>query len=428
MLPSLLFSRYHAGMDKLRASTYSILRWSERYTKTDMVYLASGGFWLVLEQAVGIALSMSLAIAFGHFASKDMYGNYKYVLSLAAMFGAISLSGLGDAMSQSVARGLDGTLVQSFKLQIKWSLPFVLLSLGASAYYGFLGNGYLASALIIVAFLQPLLSALSPFAGFFFAQKDFARGSLSLIGTNTFTFIAMIAALFLGERAIILVGTYFLAKTIASGYFFWKARTHARNTITDPELLHYSSHLSVMNILAAIADKFDSIIIFSLLGPVQLATYAFAGAAPEQLKGVLKNFYGLSLPKLTGRPLEELRVTLWRKILLLSLFTFACIGLYILIAPLLFRVFFPVYLDSVQYSQWYALSIVFSAIPPMLLASLTAHKKTRALYIVTNGPSIILIASILILVPLYGIMGAVIAQIIYRAGNAAIVSWQFMKS
>lgn len=399
----------------LQNHVVALLRWSERYTKTDMVYLASGGFWLVLEQMAGMLLSFALAIAFGHFASKDLYGNYKYILSLAGILSAVSLSGLGDAMGQSVTKGFDGVLMQSFRLQLRWSLPFVFATLATSCYYFWIAqNEFVAGSLIIVALLQPLLSSVSYFAGFFYAQKDFVRGSLYSIGMNALTFLALLSALFLGERAIILVGTYFAAKTLFTAYGFWKAYTHRRNDTEDTSLFGFSAHLSAMNVIGAIADKIDSVIIFTLLGPAQLATYAFAIAMPEQLKGVMKNLYGLALPKFAERTFAEIRDGLKKKAVLISVLLGIAICAYILAAPYLFAALFPLYMEAVPYSQWYATSILLAGLPPVIIAAFTAHKKTRALYLSNNVPSFILILALVLLVPLFGLVGAIASQIIFR--------------
>lgn len=401
-------------VDRLQTHLVKALRATEPYTKTDMVYLANGGFWLVLEQATGMLLSFALAIAFGHFASKDMYGNYKYVLSLASILSAVSLSGLADALTQSVAKGLDGTLTQAFRLQLRWSFPFVLSSLALAGYYQFEGNEFLGASLVLVAIFQPLLTAVSLFSGFLFAQKDFARGSLYLFAMNTFTFLALLIALFLGERAILLVATYFIARTFIAGFLFWKANKHARNINEDPSLLHFSTHLSAMNIIGSIADKLDSVIIFTLLGPANLAVYTFALAMPEQIKGLAKNLYGLALPKYAKQTVTDIKKNSANKFIVLTFSLTLAVLLYIVLAPFIFSLLFPLYMEAVPYSQLYAISIVLAGIPQLIVAVFTAHKKTKELYLTTNTSSVVLMISLLILVPYFGLWGAIVSQVLYR--------------
>jgi hypothetical protein len=42
-------------MNQLKYKAYTFLRWSERHTKTDMIYLTKGGFWLTLAQVISSA-------------------------------------------------------------------------------------------------------------------------------------------------------------------------------------------------------------------------------------------------------------------------------------------------------------------------------------------------------------------------------------
>jgi O-antigen/teichoic acid export membrane protein len=261
-----------------------------------------------------------------------------------------------------------------------------------------------------------------------FGQKDFARGALYIIAENIITYGAVLVALIVGERAIMLVAAYFIANACATLFFTWRAQRHARNHDQDEGLFAFSAHLSAMNVLAAIADKFDSIIVFTLLGPAQLATYSFALAAPEQLKGVIKNLYGLALPKFATRTLSETYETIWPKLTLLSMGIACIVSAYILAAPYLFRYLFPIYTDSVIFSQWYAISVLFSGVSSVILAALAAHKKTVHLYISSNVPSVLLILLLIVLVPAFGIAGAIASQIGYRLMYAVITAWQFHRA
>lgn len=416
-------------MDWAQDKLVALLRWSERYTKTDMVYLASGGFWLVLEQTSGVLLALGVAVVFGHMAGQDTYGNYKFVLSLASLLSILSLSGLGEAVGQAVARGKDGALLQGMRLNLRWSGLFIFGSLTLAAYYFFwLQNPFVGGSLVIVAILQPIATSSSFFTTFLFAQKDFARGAIYTIAENIFTYGAVLVALLIGERAIMLVVAYFAANAAAALFLTWKAEQRARNQDQDEGLLRFGFHLSAMKVLAVIADKFDSIIIFSFLGPAQLAIYSFAQAAPEQIKGAVKNLYGLAFPKFAGRSLAETQKTIWPKLLILTAAISMIMAAYVIAAPVLFSYLFPIYIEAVPYSQWFAVSVIFTGFPIILSSALTAHKKTRALYIANNAAPLMLIGLLVILVPAFGIAGAIAAQIGYRGFNALVHSWQFIRA
>ena len=88
----------------LRNYLYQTLRKGESLFKTDMIYLAKGGGWLVFGQAIATFLGFFVSIAFANLISKESFGIYKFVLSMAGIVGAFSLTGLGVAVTQSVAQ------------------------------------------------------------------------------------------------------------------------------------------------------------------------------------------------------------------------------------------------------------------------------------------------------------------------------------
>src|SRR5688572_20479176 len=94
-------------MTFLKAPLKRLLLWSQAYTRTDMLYLARGGFWTVLNFVVAGSVSIALAVAFANLLPKETYGTYRYVLSIANAFGFLALTGMNAAVTRSVARGHD---------------------------------------------------------------------------------------------------------------------------------------------------------------------------------------------------------------------------------------------------------------------------------------------------------------------------------
>ncbi|MBU2220861.1 hypothetical protein KKD81_02910 [Patescibacteria group bacterium] len=416
-------------MPSLRVRLTSLLRSTERYTKTDMVYLFQGGFWLMISQFVAMAASLLLAIAFGNLATPDTYGNYKYVLSLWGLCSAFSLTGVGTAITQSTALGYEGSFRHGVSLNLKWSLGSVFIALATAAYYFFIEqNLFVATSLCIVALFSPFLSSFSLFDPFLIGKKEFKRHGIYLSLNGLIPVLVLIGTLFITDRAIVLVSVFFLSNFIADLITYLFALRHAKNDQRDEGMFKYSKHLSLMGIVGALADKIDSIATFVLLGPINLAIYTFATAIPEQIKQVIKFVAPLSLARFAERSLPEIRQTIWRRILLLGIAVAVGITAYIVAAPLIFKVLFPLYTESIVFSQWYALSIVVTVITAPLTSVLQAHKKTRELYILSYVSSLSLIILLPIGTYLYGIAGAIGSQIIYRLITATVVLVEFNRA
>ena len=399
-------------MRELKNKTVNGLRLLEKYTKTDMVYLAKGGFWAVLSQIVTSLATLLLAIAFAHFISKETYGEYKYILSIASILGALTLTGLNTAVLQSVSRGFDGTLNYAFWQNVKWSVLFFLISLGSSIYYFVNGNSQLGIALLIVGSLSPFLRSTNLYNAYLVAKKDFRHSAIyfSIIG-NLFPSACILSALLLNPSPLWLVTTYFVSNTLIGIILYVRTlRIHRPNTNVDPDALSYSKHLSFMDILATVADNIDQILIFHYIGAAQLAIYNFAIAIPSQIKGPLKSLAGLIFPKFAERSDQEIRAGIKNKFLLLLIFGFVIIIGYIIIAPYIFHMFFPKYTDSIRYSQIFSVSLLWIVSIPSD-AYLVIRKKVKEQYILNTLGSIIQIGFLFGGVMWGGILGLVVAQV-----------------
>ena len=96
-------------MSTMKARLIKILRWSEKYTKTDMVYLIKNGLWSGSAQFVSAVLGLLASIAFANLLPQEIYGQYKYLFSIAGIIWAFSLTNLSISVTQAVSRGFEGT-------------------------------------------------------------------------------------------------------------------------------------------------------------------------------------------------------------------------------------------------------------------------------------------------------------------------------
>src|SRR3989344_3759114 len=120
---------------RLKHNFLAFLRWSESYTKTDMLYMAHGGFWLTLAKGIAMFSSLILATAMANLIPPEVFGTYKFVLSGAGIIGAFALTGMGTAIIQAVARGHEGALRAGVRAYLSWSVGMVAISVALALYY-----------------------------------------------------------------------------------------------------------------------------------------------------------------------------------------------------------------------------------------------------------------------------------------------------
>ena len=165
-----------------------------------------------------------------------------------------------------------------------------------------------------------------------------------------------------------------------------------------------------MGIMGKIAENIDKVLVFHYLGAAQLAIYAFAQTPIGQLKLLNDIPAKLALPKLSERNFLDLKTSLPRKVFLLAGIMTVIVIVYIALAPLLFKLLFPKYLGSVIFTQILALSLIFAP-GSMFGEALAAHMRKKELYISQTILPIIKIGLFLLLLPAFGIWGAVLTII-----------------
>lgn len=414
-------------MQCLRNLIYQLLRQSESFFKTDMIYLAKGGGWLITGQVVAAGASFLLSIAFANLASKEVFGNYKFVLSLAGIVGAFSLTGLGTAVVQAVARGFEGTLRNSFWLNLKWSVFSLAAFMAISAYYYVNGNMTLAASLFVAGLFSPILSSVSIYKPFLMGKKDFETDAVYGIWRAIVPALSIMAILAFTNNIFVLVFTYFFSHTASAAAVYFKTLVKYKpNNKVDESVLQFSKHVSIMSFSNTLASKLDSILIFHFLGATEVAIYYFAIALPQQIQSLFRHIGTLAMPKFAEKTLYEIRLGIYKKSVFIVIVLLVAIFSYIFAAPYIYGFFFPQYLESIRFSQVAIFSIlaVTSILPGTALNAMKAVKELHKTVIIGATAQIMLLV---ILVYFYGLWGAIVANILTKIIKVFFTYYYFAK-
>jgi O-antigen/teichoic acid export membrane protein len=423
MLSTTRARTYPHVMDQLKTKVYRLLRWSERYTKTDMVYVGKSGFWLALYQGVGALISFAMSILVARYVSKDTFGIYKYILSVAGFTSAFSLTGMNTAIMRAVSQGRDGTFAKSLPLQLKWTIGQFAVTMAIAAYYTLKGNTAYGVAFAIIAICFPISSVANSFGPYLLGKQNFKTYSLYGIYSGGIYFVAAALTAIYVPNFVYLVAAYYLSTTLGNAFFC--IRTLRRYPPQLPGLAaedtQYAKHLSFMTVVGSIANQVDSILVYQLLGPAQLAIYAFSTIIPDRIRIIFSSIMNAALPKMAEKK-TSFTAGLSRKLLQMMVLAIIVIAVYIVAAPLFYTIFFPQYEASVWYSQIYALSLLM--LPSFIsLPALYAQRRERPLYLINIGIPIIKIVISLIAILLWGVLGAVLAKLIHYMLHLALTSY-----
>jgi O-antigen/teichoic acid export membrane protein len=399
-------------MDSIKRKVVSGLRWAEKYAKTDMVYLVQNSFWVNANTVITSIFSFVLSVLFARYVSKDVYGLYQFLISISSVLGALTLVGMNSAVTQAVARGHEGVFQASIKTQARYGFASFAAGSVVSLYYFLQGNHLLSFALLIISFSLPLTNALNTWSAFLSGRKNFRGQFVFNQAVNFLYYAGLIAAIIYKPQTLPIICAAFVTNLV-SNFFVYKriVKKYAPNQNMEAEALDYGKKLSFSSILPMIALNLDNIAIFHLLGPTQLAVYAFASNIPDRLLGLLRPISTIAFPKLAAKhPAEVSKIISKRTFQFLGL-SFLCGLIYVVCAPLLFKIFFPQYLTSVTYSQIYMLAVVISTAASLPITSLFATR-SKTIFAFNIANPLFNIAVIYGLAYAYGIWGAIFGRII----------------
>jgi polysaccharide transporter, PST family len=406
-------------IEKLKIKIYNLLRWSQKYTKTDMVYLFKGGSILSLGKFLNIFIAFGMSIIWANFVPKEVYGQYKYLLSFVGIFSLFSLTGMGTSLTQSLSRKNNLNLINRvLKIKIKWSLIGTALGLILSSYYFFIeSNSTLALTFLLISVFHVFINNFTIYQSILVGQRKFDALIKANILTHLISTISIVITIFLTKSLIILLFVYLVINSLLQiKIFFYVKNKYTNKTEKDKkeeqEVIKYGKQLSALGILSNAANYLDSLIIFNFISPVSLAIYTFAKALPDQFKGLMKNMHSLIVPKISNNDPKDIKSGLNKKISYLMIIGFMVFLLYFIFTPLIFNTFYPKYTESIKYTQLIALGFVVLPARVYLDSIFNAHRLKKSQNFRTIFTNIFFIVTLLILTPLWGIYGVITSKLI----------------
>jgi len=419
----------------LKTKLYFLIKKIQNYLKIDLFYLLKNEFWLMTGKIITASASFLLALAWANLIQPEIYGHWQYLLSLVEIISILALPGLGTALVQAVARGLEGSLEEVFWTKLKWGFLGSLVFLVLAGWNYFQGKVYLVFPFLFLALFLPWFRAFQIYLDFLAGRKLFSLQVRYNVLVHIVSVALMILTLFilsalsvsLGLTLSILVLIYFLPRIFFHLYFYLRIKkTISPKVSKDYQVISFGKHLTLAGFLGTLANNLDRLLLFHYLGPVQVAVYSFALILPKQISVFFKHLGALALPKFALRTKEELKKTLLKKIFYLASFISGVVLVYFFLAPYLYNWFFPQYRESIFYSRLYAFSLIplcFSLISVVFEAKLMKKEIYQVKIIVSFFRSLLF----LVLIPHLGLLGAILSIFFARTFSALFLLFLFQR-
>jgi len=388
-----------------------------KYLQLDLYYYIKNFLYLVTARFGTDLARFALSIAFARLVTRDIYGQWNFILAIVGICVIFTLPGMGTAITQSVSTGHDGVLVQGTKQRFKWSVLGTFVVMGIGLYYWFSGEVVTGKSLFIASLFFPFYHNFINYISFFSGKKQFDKVAKYELITQVTSVLVTIGVIYFSRNLILIVAVYLLSFSILRGYFFRLAYQNMENRSDDPSAISFGRHLTVTTIPTSIRQHYDRIIIALFLSFPELAIYAIALGFADIIYSLSSIIATLILPKLSQ--MDE--ATAYREVkkrwpLLVLGFGIIC-GILIALCPYIIPFFYSSkYMDAVFYAQILLISVIIAAPVPIInKALLPSQKKIKDLYKLRIYSALIEIVLLTVLTLKFGLLGAVIALLVGRA-------------
>ncbi len=376
--------------------------------RIDFRYIFKGGSLLGLTQISSALSAFILTIAFANLLPQEDYGIYRYILSAYTLFAIIALPGIDTAMMETIAKGNHGAFLHGIKTKLKWGIYAGIATLIYAAYNFYTGEHQLGILFIIIGLAIPFMESLSLYAGFLQSTKRFDLWAITEFINQIVSLGALIGSMYFTHNVVWLIVAYFVAyilvRLCSTLYVFKHLIINKKIDIT---YLKYGRDMTWFQILSRGIATMDQVVLFHLLGPIQLAVFSIANSIPTRVQSVLRIAGTLALPKFAKQNEKDIIRSLPRKMFYFALvILFVCL-VYAFLVPYVFGVLFPKYAESIPYTQ-IIIFYTLAGIGYPLGAFFTTHRKVKENYGLAVAGFLVKAICLVIFVPLYGIWGAVI--------------------
>ncbi|WP_421077480.1 oligosaccharide flippase family protein [Methanothermococcus sp. Ax23] len=391
----------------------------------DLPYFIRGGFWLSVGQFFGTLKGFILSIVFANLLSKEVFGEYSFVMTVLGIAGVFALPGMGVAVVQAVAKGYEGTYFKALKEVFKWSWLGSLLLLGFSIYEYFFGRFDMMLIFLILSSIFPFYSISGFYPNLLNGKKRFDGLAKLSSFFNVISTILIVVVVFFTKSVFWIVVITVLVQIIINGYFsLFYVKKFVKNNKIDEHGIEFGKSISYSQAFAIVSWNFDSLIMPYIIGFSDLAVFKIVTLLPNQIKIFANAFTPMLLPKIASKDMGKKDLMKhFKKFLLVIVFL---ILIYWVVAPFIFKWFYPRYYEYVWLSMVYHLSFI-SMIYTLPFNYLIKEKKGDLVNKFYNYSAILLILLSLIGIYFYGLLGAIIARIIHRLFVMTITFLFFFK-
>ncbi len=379
--------------------------------------------WAIVNQIILSIGAFGTIVVLSRFLNKDIFGEIRYVAAALAILSLSSLPGASSIVIQNASAIGKKRVIQIIKDQLQWGLIATVGALLLALFYFLKGNMGLGYGFLVGGFFAPVANL--------YQMPGHLLAGLKRFKGKTFVDSAILSAIILGAILGTLLtrnvpGTllfYFGIQSLATLIFLLyivrkipESNTDNADGILD---ITHSRQLTIFQAPFTLLPALEKVFIYLLLGPSSLAIFTIAVLPIEHMRSAFRSLLQFSvLPHFE----DETRATLLLKkwLITASILTVGGIVVLIVFTKIVLPIFFPQYIEAMRFSFILILAIIPVPLQILTLA-LIASRKIKDLFLYAGSLTIVNVVAFVAFIPLFGLMGAVIAKVITEFLTAAML-------
>ncbi|MBI5376673.1 MAG: hypothetical protein HZA77_14660 [Candidatus Schekmanbacteria bacterium] len=379
--------------------------------------IVEGGSYLIASRIFSVVTGVVLVVAFTNLADKELFGSFRYFITILGVLSPFSLPEINTAIIRTVAAGKGKAYINGTRTRLKAGVVTALIAaVTGGVFYKLRWNADIGIALIFASPFLPLYFALDSAFSYLngrslFRSLAFFRAAFALV-----TFSFAFAGIYFFSANIEVVCVFYVAS--ASVFYFFctlYVRRLSRSYVQgedDGGVVRLGTHLSVRSAIASVEEKLDTLFIGSFFSMTQLAVFSVGRLFNDQMGEFSRIIQTLLLPGFSRE--KEARRTSTVKLIIVATSLFAVMALIIIIVipwivPLLFT---SAYSESIRYAKFFCILQVIGVSGGIIEAEFVSQERIKELYLVKIAVPIAYFAVFLILVPYFGMDGIIYALFI----------------
>ena len=363
------------------------------------------------------------------------YGVYTFILAVLSMIGVASLTGMPSAILVGVAQGRPDALRSLTRRRIasaaRVGCPILAVAGLAMAFFipKLASPGY---ACLILAPIFPFIYSFTGVISYFNALHRFTGLALFQVVSGLLNLAVVVIILrFWPDRYVLPPVAWLVSKTLfEAGIYLWLVR---RDRIpwrpAEAHLVSYGKKITLTGVTGNIESHLDSFIIGTLFEFVDLGFYRAGRAIVMPLRQVAQIYSQLMTPSLARQtPAQALsatnRLMAWSAPLILP-----GAALIYLALPWIYRLFLAEAGETaVVYARWFLLMVLVGTPWYFYYPFFRSQRQARRELIVFWSRGASLTVLMLLLIPFFGIMGIVYAEILATVVTSALAGAEARRS